>query len=62
MKEGLFVAVEGIDGTGKTTQAKVLASWFERQGYEVVLTSEPSQGPLGRLVREGLSGKRRFNP
>ena len=62
MERGLFIAVEGIDGTGKSTQAKVLASWFERRGRRVVLTAEPSRGALGRLVRDGLAGRRRFSP
>ncbi len=62
MEKGLFIALEGIDGTGKSTQAKVLASWFERRGRSVLLTAEPSRGPLGRLVREGLAGRQKFNP
>ena len=62
MDKGLLIALEGIDGTGKSTQAKVLASWFEKRGRSVLLTAEPSQGPLGRLVREGLAGKRKFTP
>ncbi len=56
------MALEGIDGTGKSTQAKVLASWFRKQGRETLLTAEPSQGPLGKLVRESLTGRKKFNP
>lgn len=38
---GLYIALEGIDGSGKTTQAKKLQEYFEKQGREVIVTSEP---------------------
>jgi len=60
--EGFFIAVEGLDGAGKSTQVKALARWLEGQGRETVLTAEPSAGPMGRLVREGLSGRLRLSP
>lgn len=50
--EGLFIVIEGIDGTGKSTQAKRLGEWFAAQGREVVLSREPTNGPWGRKIRE----------
>ena len=49
---GLFVAFEGGDGAGKSTQADLLARWLSDQGQEVVRTREPGGTPLGRSLRE----------
>ncbi|ASJ07650.1 dTMP kinase [Thermococcus pacificus] len=48
----MFVVIEGIDGAGKSTQAKLLAKWFEERGYEVVLTKEPTDTAFGKLIRK----------
>ncbi|WP_456421250.1 dTMP kinase [Thermococcus sp.] len=48
---GVFIVLEGIDGAGKSTQAKLLKLWFEEKGYEVVLTKEPTDTPFGKLIR-----------
>jgi len=50
-KNGVFVCVEGLDGSGKTTQAKVLVRNLRRRGFDAVYTSEPSVGKVGRLIR-----------
>lgn len=55
MATGLFIVIEGIDGTGKSTQAKRLAEWFRNQGREVVLSREPTDGPWGAKVRESAA-------
>lgn len=55
MPDGLFIVIEGIDGTGKSTQAKRLGDWFTSQGREVVLSREPTAGPWGRKVRESAA-------
>ncbi|NJF25395.1 dTMP kinase [Thermococcus sp. Bubb.Bath] len=47
----MFIVMEGIDGAGKSTQAKMLADWFESRGYEVVLTKEPTDTAFGKLIR-----------
>ena len=55
MEQGLFIVIEGIDGTGKSTQAKRLGEWFESQGREVVISREPTDGPWGRKLRESAA-------
>ena len=51
---GLFVAFEGGEGAGKSTQSKLLASWLTERGYEVVTTREPGATPIGRQLRQLL--------
>lgn len=53
--QGLFIVLEGIDGTGKSTQAKRLGEWFRQHGREVVLSREPTDGPWGKKLRESAS-------
>jgi len=54
----LFIALEGGDGSGKTTQARLLHEWLVSRGREVVLTREPGGTSLGRtLRREVLHGE-----
>ena len=48
---GLLIAFEGIDGTGKSTQARLLTAALKERGYGVVLTREPTDGPWGRKIR-----------
>lgn len=55
---GLFIVIEGIDGTGKSTQCKRLGEWFEAQGREVVLSYEPTHGPWGSKLRESMTAGR----
>jgi dTMP kinase len=56
---GLFIALEGIDGSGTTTQLGRLAARLASQGRRVHATREPSEGPVGRLLREILLGGHR---
>lgn len=51
---GLYIAVEGIDGAGTTTHAKLLARTLTRAGHPAVYVQEPSPGPIGRLIRSML--------
>jgi dTMP kinase len=59
-KRGVFLALEGIDGCGKSTQAELLASALRARGLEVVLTCEPTDSPLGRQIREYFQGSDRY--
>jgi dTMP kinase len=59
MPRGFLVALEGVDGSGKTTQAELLAASLEKDGRKVVLTREPSNGPAGQKLRAYLAGPSR---
>ncbi|MCL5009615.1 MAG: dTMP kinase [Candidatus Parvarchaeota archaeon] len=60
-KKGLFIVIEGLDGSGKDTQLEMLRDYLSRLGYTVKATNEPTSGKLGRRIREnGLSGKKKF--
>ncbi|MCZ7415139.1 MULTISPECIES: dTMP kinase [unclassified Streptomyces] len=48
---GFFIALEGGDGAGKSTQAEALAEWIRGKGHEVVVTREPGATPLGKRLR-----------
>ncbi len=56
---GLFIALEGIDGSGTTTQLGRIAERLTAGGRRVHTTREPSDGPVGRLLREILLGGHR---
>ena len=55
---GLLVAFEGVDGSGKSTQADLLVAALHALGVPTVLTREPTGGPWGRRIRESFSGER----
>ena len=52
---GRFIVLEGIDGSGTTTQAARLVASLRAAGHEVVGTREPSDGPLGVVLRQALT-------
>jgi dTMP kinase len=58
LPKGVLIAIEGIDGAGKTTQARMLAEWLGRAGLAVLLTKEPTSGRWGRIIRESASSGR----
>lgn len=51
MGSGFLIAFEGIDGAGKTTQARRLVRWLRRRGLRARYTSEPTGGPIGRILK-----------
>ncbi|GAA3040041.1 dTMP kinase [Streptomyces glomeratus] len=53
-ESGFFIALEGGDGAGKSTQAEALAEWIRAKGHEVVLTREPGATPVGKRLRSIL--------
>jgi dTMP kinase len=54
--QGIFIAFEGGEGTGKSTQSKLLAKWLEREGETVLLSREPGGTELGKDLRKILLG------
>jgi dTMP kinase len=52
MARGLLVAVEGIDGAGKSTTLRALAAFCDQHGIAHVASREPTDGPAGRALRE----------
>jgi dTMP kinase len=61
--KGTYIAIEGIDGCGKTTQAKILANYFKQKEKKVILTREPrKKGLIGDLVHKVLLGETDMHP
>ena len=54
MNRGRLIAFEGLDGSGKTTQVANLVAALREAGNDVVQTSEPTDGPIGRRIRAML--------
>jgi dTMP kinase len=54
--QGVFIAFEGGEGTGKSTQSKLLKKWLEQEGEKVVLSREPGGTDLGQGLRKILLG------
>ena len=57
MKQNLFIALEGIDGSGKSTQVKLLAEKMTAAGHKVYATFEPTDGMIGSVLRKILKGQ-----
>ena len=56
MKNASFIVLEGIDGSGKSTQATLLSERFAKEGLECISLAEPSNGSYGIRIREMLTG------
>ena len=60
--KGAFIVLEGGDGSGKTTQARVLCSALRREGYKIHPTAEPSRSIVGRLIRRRILHGKKTRP
>ena len=59
LARGVLIAIEGIDGAGKTTQARAIAEGIQRRwGFPVISTKEPTDGVWGRKIRESARSGR----
>jgi dTMP kinase len=61
-RRGKFIVIEGLDGSGLSTQASLLKDWIEKQGLAVYLTKEPTAGPVGALIRLALGQRLALSP
>lgn len=52
-----MLSIEGIDGCGKSTHTKLLARWLRGQGYDVVVTDEPTDGTIGKIIKLVIKGE-----
>lgn len=50
-RPGILIVFEGTDGTGKSTQVRLLSEYLQNKGYPVVVTREPTEGPFGQKIR-----------
>jgi len=62
MANGLFIVLEGIDGSGTTTQMDRLANHFRNEGRTVHTTAEPSTHPIGKMIRDVLEKRQTLPP
>ncbi len=58
MSRGLFITLEGLDGSGKTTQIKRLSNWMQKRGVTPVITRQPGGTATGDRIRELLLDSR----
>ncbi len=61
-KRGIFVVIEGIDGTGKSTLAAGLLQAMRKRGLDALRTFEPTEGKWGAILRNSFTGARRLTP
>ena len=56
--QGVFISLDGLDGSGKSTQCRLLAEWLRARGREVTLCADPGGTAIGKIIREILLGHR----
>ncbi|MBL1210891.1 dTMP kinase [Geminocystis sp. GBBB08] len=59
-KQGYFIVIEGIDGSGSSTQAELLRQYFINYQEKVIISPEPSSSKIGKLLREFLAHENHF--
>ncbi len=57
-----FIVLEGLDGSGTTTQIKMLSDKFKNSGIKLLVTAEPTDNRIGRIIRETLHHKYKIKP
>lgn len=57
MMKSLFIVLEGIDKAGKSTQAELLKTYLVNQGNSAIISSEPTDGIIGKLIREAMQSQ-----
>ncbi|MEN2993919.1 MAG: dTMP kinase [Thermodesulfovibrio sp.] len=63
MNKGIFITFEGIEGSGKTTQGKILSERLKKEGFKVLYTYEPGDTEAGKYIREILlNSEIKINP
>lgn len=62
LRKGFFLVIEGIDGSGKTTQSIRLCEGLRSEGYKVLYTAEPSEDPIGLFIKEKALANGKFPP
>lgn len=63
MKErGLFICIEGLDASGKTTHARRLVRDLQKRGFDAIYTTEPSAGEIGKFIRTHVLQRRKRVP
>ncbi len=61
LRKGLLIVFEGTDGTGKSTQLKLLYSALKSKNYPVITTREPTDGKYGREIRRLYKNRKRYS-
>jgi len=54
LDKGYLIAIEGIDGSGKTTIAKKIVEWLNEKNIKALYTSEPTRSPIGLLIKDKI--------
>lgn len=60
--KGVFICIEGIDASGKTTHARRLVRSLQQRGFDAIYTTEPSQDEIGQFIRKHVLQRRRRVP
>lgn len=62
MKQGLFITLEGPDGSGQSTQTDLLSRWLEKRDQKVFVTKEPTNSMVGGIIRVILKKEWKVDP